>query len=99
MQRGVMVSSKLQTRFQSRRNFAGCDAMQHVDANTNGSHRVAGAGSASWRRRLSPRGAAKRLLSLALQGGGSFGAFTWGVLDRRLRRRERDKRGGVECGG
>jgi len=23
-----------------------------------------------------------RLLSLALQGGGSFGAFTWGVLDR-----------------
>jgi hypothetical protein len=58
--------------------------MQHVDAYTNGSHRVAGAGSASWRRRLSPRGAAKRLLSLALQGGGSFGAFTWGVLDRLL---------------
>jgi NTE family protein len=27
----------------------------------------------------------KRLLSLALQGGGSFGAFTWGVLDRLLR--------------
>jgi len=26
----------------------------------------------------------KRLLSLALQGGGSFGAFTWGVLDRLL---------------
>jgi NTE family protein len=25
-----------------------------------------------------------RLLSLALQGGGSFGAFTWGVLDRLL---------------
>ena len=25
------------------------------------------------------------LLSLALQGGGSFGAFTWGVLDRLLR--------------
>jgi NTE family protein len=23
-------------------------------------------------------------LSLALQGGGSFGAFTWGVLDRLL---------------
>ncbi|MGB6655741.1 MAG: patatin-like phospholipase family protein, partial [Methylovirgula sp.] len=23
-------------------------------------------------------------LSLALQGGGSFGAFTWGVLDRPL---------------
>jgi NTE family protein len=26
----------------------------------------------------------KRRLSLALQGGGSFGAFTWGVLDRIL---------------
>jgi len=26
----------------------------------------------------------KPLLSLALQGGGSFGAFTWGVLDRLL---------------
>jgi len=26
----------------------------------------------------------KRPLSLALQGGGSFGAFTWGVLDRLL---------------
>jgi NTE family protein len=26
----------------------------------------------------------KRRLSLALQGGGSFGAFTWGVLDRLL---------------
>jgi NTE family protein len=25
-----------------------------------------------------------RLLSLALQGGGSFGAFTWGFLDRLL---------------
>lgn len=30
------------------------------------------------------RAAGKRLLSLALQGGGSFGAFTWGVLDRLL---------------
>ncbi|MBQ0821925.1 patatin-like phospholipase family protein [Microvirga sp. HBU67558] len=28
--------------------------------------------------------AKKRRLSLALQGGGSFGAFTWGVLDRLL---------------
>lgn len=27
---------------------------------------------------------AKKNLSLALQGGGSFGAFTWGVLDRLL---------------
>src|SRR6202162_905970 len=30
-----------------------------------------------------PARPAKRL-SLALQGGGSFGAFTWGVLDRLL---------------
>ncbi len=29
-------------------------------------------------------GAARRALSLALQGGGSFGAFTWGVLDHLL---------------
>ncbi|WP_404294597.1 patatin-like phospholipase family protein (plasmid) [Microvirga sp. RSM25] len=28
--------------------------------------------------------AKKRRISLALQGGGSFGAFTWGVLDRLL---------------
>src|SRR5208282_5192052 len=35
---------------------------------------------------LSPRPAAwpPERLSLALQGGGSFGAFTWGVLDRLL---------------
>jgi NTE family protein len=32
---------------------------------------------------LKPR-STKRRLSLALQGGGSFGAFTWGVLDRLL---------------
>jgi len=31
-----------------------------------------------------PRARRQRLLSLALQGGGSFGAFTWGVLDRLL---------------
>ena len=30
------------------------------------------------------RHAGKRPLSLALQGGGSFGAFTWGVLDQLL---------------
>src|SRR5687768_3506558 len=45
------------------------------------------------RRRTMPRwlfaGAtlAARPLSLALQGGGAFGAFTWGVLDRLLRER------------
>jgi NTE family protein len=31
-----------------------------------------------------PRRGKPRRLSLALQGGGSFGAFTWGVLDRLL---------------
>jgi NTE family protein len=30
------------------------------------------------------RGTPNRSLSLALQGGGSFGAYTWGVLDRLL---------------
>jgi NTE family protein len=36
-------------------------------------------------RRAAIRGAgSKKRLSLALQGGGSFGAFTWGVLDRLL---------------
>lgn len=34
-----------------------------------------------WPLRSQPR---RRPLSLALQGGGSFGAFTWGVLDRLL---------------
>ncbi|HUK07206.1 MAG TPA: patatin-like phospholipase family protein [Stellaceae bacterium] len=32
--------------------------------------------------------ASERPLSLALQGGGSFGAFTWGVLDRLLEERD-----------
>src|ERR671913_1054965 len=31
-----------------------------------------------------PSSGKPRRLSLALQGGGSFGAFTWGVLDRLL---------------
>ncbi|NBB84099.1 MAG: patatin-like phospholipase family protein [Alphaproteobacteria bacterium] len=31
-----------------------------------------------------PRGRNRRAISLALQGGGSHGAFTWGVLDRLL---------------
>ena len=33
---------------------------------------------------VQPRSWPPRKLSLALQGGGSFGAFTWGVLDRLL---------------
>ena len=36
-------------------------------------------------RGLLPRGRAGRIaVSLALQGGGAHGAFTWGVLDRLL---------------
>src|SRR6204780_4107548 len=34
--------------------------------------------------KASPPKKAPERLSLALQGGGSFGAFTWGVLDRLL---------------
>jgi NTE family protein len=36
--------------------------------------------------KASPPNRAPERLSLALQGGGSFGAFTWGVLDRLLER-------------
>lgn len=36
------------------------------------------------RKRIAPAGAKSRVLNLALQGGGSHGAFTWGVLDRLL---------------
>ena len=36
--------------------------------------------------KASPPKKAPERLSLALQGGGSFGAFTWGVLDRLLER-------------
>ena len=46
---------------------------------TPGAHRPAA--TAKIRHRRKP---GKRRLSLALQGGGSFGAFTWGVLDRLL---------------
>ena len=45
----------------------------------------------------------RRKVALALQGGGSHGAFTWGVLDRTPRRRhnrhcwgDRNKRGSDE---
>ncbi|GAB4394487.1 MAG: patatin-like phospholipase family protein [Kiloniellaceae bacterium] len=39
------------------------------------------------RRRATPRRRAPRALTLALQGGGAHGAFTWGVLDRLLEER------------
>ena len=50
------------------------------------SERLAAAGAAAaCRQNLSPISAwPPRKLSLALQGGGSFAAFTWGVLDRLL---------------
>ena len=42
-----------------------------------------GAGASSTRRWRSSLGkAARPQVSLALQGGASFGAFTWGVLER-----------------
>ena len=34
-----------------------------------------------------PRALRRTGLSLALQGGGSFGAFTWGVLEELLEKR------------
>ena len=34
--------------------------------------------------RRAERQGKRRRLALALQGGGSFGAFTWGVLDRQV---------------
>ena len=50
--------------------------------------------------------AGRKVVNLALQGGGSHGAFTWGVLDRLLeeittRRRGhyRDERRRRQCGG
>jgi NTE family protein len=59
--------------------------MQYKQAHmTLGSEPISVTGQASTMRQwlgLRPR---RRLLSLALQGGGSFGAFTWGVLDQLL---------------
>jgi len=52
------------------------------------SARLAAVGAAASYRQYTaaaaPRAWPPRNLSLALQGGGSFGAFTWGVLDRLL---------------
>ena len=44
-------------------------------------------GGQAWRRAPTGRGKTARdpvLVDFALQGGGSHGAFTWGVLDRLL---------------
>ena len=54
------------------------DATQHTEGS-----RAAPNGDAGGRSRRS-LAARRPLVSLALQGGGSFGAFTWGVLDRLL---------------
>ena len=47
----------------------------------------------------------QKVVNLALQGGGSHGAFSWGVLDRlleeeqaALRRHHRDERRRRQCG-
>ena len=40
-------------------------------------------GAGGWSRPVAPD-VSERRISLALQGGGSFGAFTWGFLDRLL---------------
>jgi NTE family protein len=59
--------------------------MQHTQVHiVLGSEPIAATRHSSTMRRwlgLRPR---RRVLSLALQGGGSFGAFTWGVLDHLL---------------
>jgi predicted acylesterase/phospholipase RssA len=31
-----------------------------------------------------PNGSSRKKINLALQGGGAYGAFTWGVLDHML---------------
>src|SRR5258708_5377352 len=59
--------------------------MQHEQAlMTLGSDPIAATAQSSTMRRWLRLRSRRRLLSLALQGGGSFGAFTWGVLDHLL---------------
>ena len=41
-------------------------------------------GTRWWKRTIATRDASAPALSLALQGGGAHGAYTWGVLDRLL---------------
>jgi NTE family protein len=54
------------------------------------SERLAAAGAANRQNRAPSRVWPPRKLSLALQGGGSFAAFTWGVLDRLLDEKDCD---------
>src|SRR5260221_3693034 len=59
--------------------------MQHEQAlMTLGSDPITATAQSSTMRRWLRLRSRRRLLSLALQGGGSFGAFTWGVLDHLL---------------
>src|SRR5689334_17406791 len=72
----------------------GAQLMQSKPIKTSGERGDAEPGwPARWLGRAAPRAllgslrgimTRQRRLSLALQGGGSFGAFTWGVLDRLL---------------
>jgi NTE family protein len=57
------------------------DIRTHIDSLESTPGARPPAATANPRHRRKPT---KRRLSLALQGGGSFGAFTWGVLDRLL---------------
>jgi NTE family protein len=57
--------------------------MIHPDAGTS-TPRPTAASRGPTRRPSTARGRAGPRISLALQGGGAFGAFTWGVLDRLL---------------
>src|SRR5689334_20403406 len=62
------------------RSITGCEPMAFM-LNKSADDQVAATGTPG-RRGVARR--ARRPMSLALQGGGSFGAFTWGVLDRLL---------------
>jgi NTE family protein len=57
--------------------------MIHPDAGSR-THELAAAPRRPARRASKGRGSSGPRISLALQGGGAFGAFTWGVLDRLL---------------
>ena len=52
-----------------------------------GLSRTGETGGSSRRPRSSSGKAARPQVSLALQSGASFGVFTWGVLDHRMRLR------------
>src|SRR5689334_23226691 len=82
-----MLMSPIETAALNATRGIGCDkpqssSAQHWPVAELRPHRPSGSG------RLR-RDSLPRRLSLALQGGGSFGAFTWGVLDRLLQEQVR----------